>query len=38
MGVSGEDFLEKYDAGDYDFDGEDHCKLVRMEMLIPFVR
>ena len=45
-GISGEEWLKNYDAGEYNdalsFANEvslnDHCKAVDMHMLIPFVR
>lgn len=40
MGMSGEDFLRRYDAGDFDRvhdDGED-IDFVELEMLIPWGR
>jgi len=42
LGISGEEFLRRYDAGEYSpveiFEGPDHGKLVSLEMLIPFAR
>ncbi|CAA9559661.1 MAG: hypothetical protein AVDCRST_MAG73-3623 [uncultured Thermomicrobiales bacterium] len=42
FGISGEEFLRRYDAGAYTppeiFEGTNHSKLVEMEMLIPLVR
>jgi len=40
MGMSGEEFLRRYDAGEFDaeMDGPRHDVLARMEMLIPFGR
>ncbi|MGH2610793.1 MAG: hypothetical protein ACRDHF_17065 [Tepidiformaceae bacterium] len=38
MGMSGEEFLRKWDAGDFDVDGPDHTKLIELYFLMPFVR
>ena len=37
LGVSGEEFLAKWDAGDYD-DDPDNPDVVRVAMLMPFGR
>jgi hypothetical protein len=36
FGISGAEWLRRYDAGE--LDNADHSKVVTMEMLIPFVR
>lgn len=40
LGISGEEFLRRWDAGDYQdtFDDEDHPGVLMMAMLIPWVR
>lgn len=40
MNMSGEEFLRRYDAGEFkdQMDGPRHCQLVEMVMLIPFGR
>jgi hypothetical protein len=40
MGMSGAEFLRRYDAGEFadELDGPRHEKLARMVMLIPFGR
>lgn len=38
FGMPGKQWLSKYDANEFDFDGIDHCKLIKQEFLIPFAR
>lgn len=40
MGMSGEEFLRRYDAGEFDavYDDPDHPEVLRLSMLIPFAR
>lgn len=40
LGVSGEEFLRRWDAGEYDStaDDPDHPQVMRLAMLIPFGR
>lgn len=38
MGMSGEEFLRAWDAHELDVDGPDHTRIIRVSMLIPFVR
>jgi hypothetical protein len=40
LGISGEDFLRGWDAGEYDAiaDDPDHPEVMRLAMLIPFGR
>ena len=38
MGMSGPEFLRKWDADEFDVDGPDHTKLISMEFIIPFGR
>lgn len=33
MGMSGADFIRRWDAGEFDPDGPDHTKLMRLAML-----
>lgn len=37
LGISGEEFLVRWDLGYYDND-ENHSEVLRLQMLIPFVR
>ncbi|MGH2608118.1 MAG: hypothetical protein ACRDHF_03425 [Tepidiformaceae bacterium] len=38
MNMSGDEFLQRWDAGEFDIDGPDHGKLISLEFLIPFAR
>jgi len=40
LGVSGDEFLRRYDAGEFEaeMDGPRHRQLVKMVMLLPFGR
>lgn len=38
LGMSGEEFLDKWDAGEIDFDGPQHSDIVPVYMVIPFAR
>lgn len=40
MGMGGEEFLRRYDAGDFDriHDDGEHIEFVELEMLIPWGR
>jgi hypothetical protein len=39
LGMSGEEFMRRWDAGEVDFDDpETHGAVVRLWMLLPFVR
>jgi hypothetical protein len=40
LGISGEEFLRRWDAGEYDaiFDDPDHPEIVELYMLMPFGR
>lgn len=40
MNMTGEEFLRRYDAGEFEseMDGPRHRQLVKMVMLLPFVR
>ena len=40
MGISGEEFLRRYDAGEFDavVDDPDHREVLHLAMLIPFAR
>jgi len=39
LGVSGAEFIQKYDAGEIEVDDpEFHTRYIRSEMLLPFVR
>ena len=39
LGMSGDEFLAKYDAGEIDVDDPSiHSAAIKMEMLLPFVR
>lgn len=38
FGMSGEEWLRRYDADEFDFEGDDHCALISQEGLIPFTR
>jgi len=40
MGMSGEEFIRRYEAGEFDdvIEGSDHIKLIGLIMQIPFAR
>lgn len=38
MGMSREEFLHRWDAGEFDIDGPDHTKLIDLYFLMPFGR
>ncbi len=40
LGISGEEFLRRWDAGEYDaiFDDPDHPEIVELAMLLPLAR
>ena len=40
LGISGQEFLRRYDAGDYDaiLDDPDHTEVMDLMMLLPFGR
>ena len=38
LGMSGPEFLEKWDAGEIDVDGSDHCNIIPVVMLMPWGR
>lgn len=38
LGISGEDFLRKWDAHEMDVDGPQHDSIIHLSFLIPFAR
>lgn len=38
LNMSGEEFLRKWDADEFDVDGPDHTRIIHIYFLIPFVR
>lgn len=38
MGMSREEFLRRWDADEFDIDGQDHTKLISLYFLMPFGR